>query len=806
MIIKNIDFTLNLIDRKTRNLNIDFVVGDTKSSMFTITLVSKTALSFDGVTAEVIFKKADDNVVVGTASIVNNKIQYILGTNEISYPGTVYASVEIYGSNGERLTTPEFYFNVKESLDSDESVTSTTEYPILTQLINEVSDISSNESARQSQELSRQNEETSRANAELARVTAENDRVAAETDREDTFQNLKTELEAIDVVALTNDFISHLADNLNLYKPVDNYIGLVVHSLSDANAELYSSYGFQKIRIDILWSVVETVHGVYDFSTYDAIVNNAIDNGMSVMLILCYNNTLYAESIETIITTETNMTAFKNYVTACVNRYKEKGVSWEIWNEANHTWTAQQYFDIVVQAYPIIKALDTSGNAIVGAIGNDGEVSRIWFEDCCKLGLLTYADKISLHVYDAPTPEASMSYLVDYQSIAQKYISFKRYIPVVISEFGYSTYSGIPNAPTDSERGDYLIRYLLLGMMYNIDEMYLYEATGLYTSTNPEAYFGMFNADTYAPTTSVTKIKSFFDALEGYRFSSIVSTSGNMYVIKVTNGSDDKFVIWSDYDFNVKLTDGTTVSVNSLPQIVNYLPLNSVQNVYAENVKSEASIRLRPGVKNIGNHSETFNDSNTATGAYSHAEGKTTTAGGESSHSEGDGTSASGSQAHAEGFHTTASGNISHAEGKNTTASKESSHSEGDGTIASGDQSHAEGLNSKAVGGVSHAEGFGCEANGLASHAEGGATKAQLEYSHASGFHTETGRAFQTAMGVYNAVMSDGLLVVGNGSSDAARKNAFEVTDDGAIALYSPSGLRFKIKVDDTGTLVITQG
>ncbi len=74
---------------------------------------------------------------------------------------------------------------------------------------------------------------------------------------------------------------------------------------------------------------------------------------------------------------------------------------------------------------------------------------------------------------------------------------------------------------------------------------------------------------------------------------------------------------------------------------------------------------------------------------------------------------------------TTASGNYSHAEGRATTASGDGSHAEGANTTASGNYSHAEGFYSTANGHYSHAEGYGCIADGAyGAHANGMSTVA----------------------------------------------------------------------------------
>lgn len=203
-----------------------------------------------------------------------------------------------------------------------------------------------------------------------------------------------------------------------------------------------------------------------------------------------------------------------------------------------------------------------------------------------------------------------------------------------------------------------------------------------------------------------------------------------------------------------------------------------------------------PGVV-IGNHCRVSGYNSiatgtecTASGVCSHADGKGSTASGDYSHAEGRSSTASGYCSHAEG-NNTASGDYSHAEGNGSTASGDYSHAEGDG-IASGYCSHAEGgtasgLGSHAEGGTasglgSHAEGHGI-ASGDYSHAEGNGSKASGDYSHAIGIGTIAKRNGQAVFGKYNYadIWNKYLFIVGNGSSDKSRSNAFAITDNGTI-------------------------
>ena len=111
-------------------------------------------------------------------------------------------------------------------------------------------------------------------------------------------------------------------------------------------------------------------------------------------------------------------------------------------------------------------------------------------------------------------------------------------------------------------------------------------------------------------------------------------------------------------------------------------------------------------------------------------------------------------------------GNYSIVEGSANTASGYDAHAEGNVTTASGTGSHCEGSFTTASGSYTHCEGWRTTASGYISHAGGRGTIADQPY--------------QTAIGKYNTDNNTGnLFVVGNGTGDNARSNAFEVSDTG---------------------------
>ena len=230
--------------------------------------------------------------------------------------------------------------------------------------------------------------------------------------------------------------------------------------------------------------------------------------------------------------------------------------------------------------------------------------------------------------------------------------------------------------------------------------------------------------------------------------------------------------IVSVYADSVQLSS-SSYSFSQKDVTINNLTANSQTSIEITYTTTESTVYLTFGER----------DSSGNIGNYSVAEGYGTTASGYCSHAEGTGTTAGGANSHAEGYNTTANGWASHAEGRYTTASEDESHTEGYNTTASGWASHAEGRSTRASGVYSHAEGYYTTANEWASHAEGYSTTASATGAHAGGLKTVADGDYMTAIGKYNTENSGKAFVIGNGTSDTARSDAFAVDWNGNLTL-----------------------
>lgn len=130
-------------------------------------------------------------------------------------------------------------------------------------------------------------------------------------------------------------------------------------------------------------------------------------------------------------------------------------------------------------------------------------------------------------------------------------------------------------------------------------------------------------------------------------------------------------------------------------------------------------------------------------------------------------------------------GNASHVEGTGNIAPKARATLEGLDTGATASfvngANHAEGAGNLAGAAASHAEGIRNEIgnNAYASHAEGIKNITQNRAEHASGQYNKSNKATDTFGDSGNTLFS-----VGCGTSDADRKNAFEVMQDGTCKYY----------------------
>lgn len=206
--IKNVPICLDLTN-KTVILKPDFYMQSINTAVLDFNLTDAfEPVDLTGTTIEIDYKGVDNGIeamsttldpipLINITNAVNGEFQLIIASYVLSVKGKVAVQVKLIG-NDRQSVFPEFYILVKESINLDDAIVATNEFPVLMGAINEVNDairavqdIATNEVARiaaenirEENELNRIQEENNRVSAETSRTNAETVRASAETTRQ----------------------------------------------------------------------------------------------------------------------------------------------------------------------------------------------------------------------------------------------------------------------------------------------------------------------------------------------------------------------------------------------------------------------------------------------------------------------------------------------------------------------------------------------------------------------------------------------------------------------------------------------
>lgn len=127
------------IKKNYKKEEFEVVQGDSNSNVLNITLTDGlNHFDLSGTSVEIIFSKSDGTTVQQTdVTIINReqgRMRCVLKTNTIAFPGKVVAEVRVL-EDETLLTSTRFEFHVRKSLLDNETIESTNEFPVLTQLI-----------------------------------------------------------------------------------------------------------------------------------------------------------------------------------------------------------------------------------------------------------------------------------------------------------------------------------------------------------------------------------------------------------------------------------------------------------------------------------------------------------------------------------------------------------------------------------------------------------------------------------------------------------------------------------------------
>ncbi len=273
--------------------------------------------------------------------------------------------------------------------------------------------------------------------------------------------------------------LTSLAWSAPLYKETLTVAGVFPGvSYQDALIRKVKEMGFTRPRIDLTWTDVEKAPGQFNWGFYDEVMRKVEANGLKApIFILDYNNPLYGpktphpRGYQWGITTDANRAAFARFARAAAERYKGKGVIWEIWNEPDvvpfwaDTPNPVDFARLVQASLAAIRSVDPQAVVINGGFADKLD-KKEFIRQFLQAGGARGLNALAVHSYNTLNPPRVIE---DQEGLHREFRDWMRQynggtvLPIIDTEFGMSTFWGSQwnrTAPNDVRAKRYVRFYL----------------------------------------------------------------------------------------------------------------------------------------------------------------------------------------------------------------------------------------------------------------------------------------------------------------------------------------------------------
>jgi hypothetical protein len=349
--------------------------------------------------------------------------------------------------------------------------------------------------------------------------------------------------------------IFYISGGANADVPAAGNLGLMGVNIHFTDArpgemKMLAEAGFKWIRMDFNWGGIEREKGIYDWSAYDTLVASLKKYGIRGIFILDYSNPNYDQGLSPY--TEEGRAAFARWAAAAVKHFRGDGILWEMYNEPNiGFWKPKPDTDAYTKlALAVGKAVRQSEpkETYIGP-GSSG-VDLNFLEACFKAGLLKYWSAVSVHPYRQSPPDTVMTDYARLRAMIDQYAPHGKYIPIISSEWGYSSVWG---AFDPELQGEYLPREFLTNIAAGIPVSIWYDwhDDGL-DPRDSEHHFGTtLNAyhqgrdPVYEPKPAWRAAYTLHKELNGWTYNKELSlNNGKATLMLFTRDKDIRAVVW----------------------------------------------------------------------------------------------------------------------------------------------------------------------------------------------------------------------------------------------------------------------
>jgi len=166
--------------------------------------------------------------------------------------------------------------------------------------------------------------------------------------------------------------------------------------------------GAKGVRLQAGWAKCEKTKGVYSWDWLDAIVDDAVAQGVRPWLEFNYGNTIYAGGGDTGLgggfpSSPEALAAWDRWCRALVERYRNRVTEWEVWNEPDLTKAGRAaidtYVDLYVRTATTVRELQPKGRIRALALAGNLDYADQFLAGMKARGKLGLVDEITFHGY-----------------------------------------------------------------------------------------------------------------------------------------------------------------------------------------------------------------------------------------------------------------------------------------------------------------------------------------------------------------------------------------------------------------------
>ena len=223
--------------------------------------------------------------------------------------------------------------------------------------------------------------------------------------------------------------------------------------------------GFHWIRMDFGWEGTEREKGRYNFAAYDRLVAACEPCHVRIMFILDYANRLYDNGLSP--ASDEGRKAFAAWAAAAAERFKGRGILWEMYNEPNiGFWKPRPNVDsYIALAREVGQAIRQAAPDEIYIGPAVSEMDYRFLEACFKAGLLEYWSAVTVHPYLRTNPENMEAHYRKLGLMIEQYAPKGKHIPIISGEWGYS--AAWANVG-EEKQGKMMARELLTNMAHGV--------------------------------------------------------------------------------------------------------------------------------------------------------------------------------------------------------------------------------------------------------------------------------------------------------------------------------------------------